>query len=382
MKCLFLFISLISASSKWQLPEDQDLYDEIFHRATGGSAEEKQVFDSVINHFLKDFPLDSYTSFLETFTHGLEKVSKAKYLVPNSPQCEKSNGKLVHQGTKIKGKKEFPGGIVNRVFGFDVGKFAYEQLEKLGVPSGASSLPVQMLSSMAITQAVGMIQTIISDALIIIPPMIPPPFWINQPLPCLPMLTGHTCFGAVLYPITLADFVIADVTDNSVSGYVANFPKLYYSKVGTNEEMYKPCFAAYMSMHCASIFPMCTSIFSRDEEVPGLGRVPMCFHHCILTLVMCPGFWIDDIIGACSDISIPPMCATSTFWRVDLAPPQYVSQEDSQEKPLNCPKRHHDQFERSPFGGKPVLTSLEASPKIAPSRVKSFLSRRKVKKHH
>ena len=37
----------------------------------------------------------------------------------------------------------------------------------------------------------------------------------DQPLTCMPMITGHNCFGAVLYPITMADFVIADVTDAS-----------------------------------------------------------------------------------------------------------------------------------------------------------------------
>jgi hypothetical protein len=29
---------------------------------------------------------------------------------------------------------------------------------------------------------------------------------------------GHNCFGAVLYPITMADFVIADVTDAMMGG--------------------------------------------------------------------------------------------------------------------------------------------------------------------
>ena len=31
---------------------------------------------------------------------------------------------------------------------------------------------------------------------------------------------GHNCFGAVLYPITMADFVIADVTDAMLDGIV------------------------------------------------------------------------------------------------------------------------------------------------------------------
>lgn len=71
---------------------------------------------------------------------------------------------------------------------------------------------------------------------LLVPPLIPPPVWNNMPLPCAPMLTGaklhiyvcsllgrrgvagHICFGAVLYPITMADFTIADVTDGMLDG--------------------------------------------------------------------------------------------------------------------------------------------------------------------
>ena len=84
-----------------------------------------------------------------------------------------------------------------------------------------------------------------------------------MPLPCLPMLTGHNCFGAVLYPITMADFTIADVTDammdgtaviachyfavvpwlplfEFVPGYIAGFPNTYAEKVGkTSDALYK-----------------------------------------------------------------------------------------------------------------------------------------------
>ena len=40
--------------------------------------------------------------------------------------------------------------------------------------------------------------------------------WNLMPLPCLPMFTGHNCFGAVLTPTTMAEFVIADVTDSQL----------------------------------------------------------------------------------------------------------------------------------------------------------------------
>lgn len=98
-------------------------------------------------------------------------------------------------------------------------RYALDKLsEKANEAAGTQAVPAQMLMMLAIQSTVGMIQTIISDALIVIPPLVPPPIWINQPLPCLPMVTGHNCFGAILYPITLADFTIASVTDKSVSG--------------------------------------------------------------------------------------------------------------------------------------------------------------------
>lgn len=34
------------------------------------------------------------------------------------------------------------------------------------------------------------------------------------------------------YPITLADFFLADVTDSMLDGYIVGFPNTYASKVG------------------------------------------------------------------------------------------------------------------------------------------------------
>ena len=134
--------------------------------------------------------------------------------------------------------------------------------------------------------------------------------WNLMPLPCLPMLTGHNCFGAVLTPITMADFVIADVTDSQLDGYIAGFPNSYATKVGkTSDAMYKLCFVAFMTMHCSSIFPRCTVPQSRDEPIPFGGRVPMCFHNCISTLVMCPGY-----VGMCGGnaVVVPMRCASAS----------------------------------------------------------------------
>merc|ERR1719426_467386 len=90
-------------------------------------------------------------------------------------------------------------------------------------------------------------------------------------------------------------------------------------------------------MMCSSIFPRCTSPTSRNEPVAAIGRVPMCMHLCLQTLVMCPGFWVEDVLGPCQMVAPPPMCSMAIFWNVWLAPPQYISFEDSHPAPLECP---------------------------------------------
>merc|ERR1712196_333488 len=81
-------------------------------------------------------------------------------------------------------------------------------------------------------------------------------------------------------------------------------------------------------MQCASLFPMCNAPSAGQEPGP-TGRSPMCFTHCLATLVACPGFWVDDIAGECSNVSVPPMCAMAVFKNYWTLPPQYTSYEES-----------------------------------------------------
>jgi len=141
--------------------------------------------------------------------------------------------------------------------------------------------------------------------------------------------------------ITMADFTMADVTDAMLDGYIASFPNLYAGKVGkTDDEMYKACFASYMSsesLMCSSLFPRCTTPQSRDEAIPSGGRVPMCLHMCIMPLVMCPGFWMGDLLGSCSLVSLPPMCTQAVFWNLWRLPPQYADFDEANPFPVDCP---------------------------------------------
>merc|ERR1719453_1386099 len=71
---------------------------------------------------------------------------------------------------------------------------------------------------------------------------------------------------------------------------------------------------------------------------PTMGRTPMCFHMCISTLVFCPGFWIEDILGPCQMVAPPPTCSMAVWYNFWRLPPQYVSFEDSHPAPIECPK--------------------------------------------
>merc|ERR1712039_72487 len=93
----------------------------------------------------------------------------------------------------------------------------------------------------------------------------------------------------------------------------------------------------FLSMHCSSLFPRCSVPQSRDEPSP-VGRVPMCLHLCVVPLIMCPGFWIGDIIGTCTMVSVPPMCTQAFFWMLWKLPPQYVNFDEANPFPRECPK--------------------------------------------
>lgn len=304
--------------------------------------EAHEAFEKVYNEYLKDFDADAYHSFLEKMEAGLENYKSSNAFngyktIPGQPHCDR--GVISTQTKAAMGAKAvsaFPGGAMKALFGFDMGKFVYQLSQKAAGPAAASGGMAGVLAMQALAMGAGMLQAGVASAIHIIPPMIP--FW-NQPLSCLPMITGHNCFGAVLHLITMADFVIADVTDSMMDGYIAGFPATYAQKVGkTSDAMYKTCFSTYMSMMCSSLFPRCTSPNSREEPVPAIGRVPMCFTLCVATLVMCPGFWVEDVLGPCQMVAPPPTCSMAVFWNIWKLPPQYVTFSESHPAPLECPK--------------------------------------------
>jgi len=305
----------------------------------------ESAFEIAYGHFNKSFDHKAYANMLEELKQGVERYHSSEAYTsytyfPDRPHCDKGKvGPTVEIANQVSGLAAFPGGSVKKLFGFDASKSAFDLASTAKGPAAAGLISPMMLASQGLSMGAGLVQSIMSAVIHTVPPLIPPPAWNNQPLPCAPMVTGHNCFGAVLYPITMADFVIADVTDSMLDGVIAGFPNTYASKVGkTSDAMYKACFASYMSMQCSSIFPRCTTPQSRDEPIPVGGRVPMCLHLCVMPLVMCPGFWIGDIIGTCTMVSVPPMCTNAFYSNMFRLPPQYSSFDEANPFPKECPK--------------------------------------------
>jgi len=303
------------------------------------------VHESFMQKLNRSFDSKLYAQTLRAVRAGASRFSEAPSHAaytwsPSGPHCDKGvrseNQALAARMERA--PAEYPGGPTQHKFGSDMSKNLLDMASSVESSSSGALVLSAALERQSLALGAGLVQSIVAAAIHIIPPMIPPPMWVNQPLPCAPMVAGHNCFGAVLYPITLADFFLADVTDSMLDGYIVGFPNTYASKVGkTDDTMYKGCFASYMSMHCSSIFPRCTAPLSRDEPLPVGGRVPTCLHLCVVPLVMCPGFWISDVIGACQMISVPPSCTQAFFWNLWRLPPQYVTFDEADPFPRDCP---------------------------------------------
>lgn len=289
------------------------------------------------NNLFDDHLYDSSLRALGAATSHFHQLvpPASREWVALGPHCDKHT-QAASQSVPAPGP--YPGGITQRSIGADLAKSMLKLSQAAAGPEGAATVASVALARQGLATGAGLVQSVIAAALHIIPPMIPPPAWTNQPLPCAPMVTGHNCFGAVLYPITFSDFMIADVTDSMMDGYIGGFPNTYATKVGkTSDAIYKGCFAAYMSMHCSSIFPRCTVPSSRNEQILVGGRAPTCLHLCVMPLIMCPGFWVGDIAGPCQSVAVPPQCTQAFFWNLWRLPPQYKTFDEANPFPRNCP---------------------------------------------
>ena len=337
---MFRFICVCRAFA-FAVPE-ADLVSKVAFLYQNGTAEVEDAFRKTYGHFANTFDYDLYGRLIAGFEGGLGRYNASRVMRADvggtvAPHCDK--GHVRTEIAHVTGVAAFPGGAVGSVFSFDLGKRLLDLSEHAHGPASAGLVAPMALASQALSTGMGLVQATVAAMIHVVPPLVPPPVWNNQPLSCAPMVSGHNCFGSVLYPITMADFMMSDVTDSMLDGYIAGFPALYAQKVGkTSNDMYKSCFAAYMGMMCSSVFPRCTTPQSRDEIVPVGGSVPVCLHMCVLPLVMCPGFWLGDLLDSCSTVSVPPMCTQASFANTWRMPPQYASFDEANPFPSKCPE--------------------------------------------
>ena len=184
--------------------------------APGASREALETaFKEVYDHFSGTFDTSLYEQFANQINGSLElyrrsPVYTAYALHPTAPHCDRGIATPV-SARPVGGVSAYPGGVVGRVFGFDFGKQLLELSEEANGPASAGLIAPMALSKQALSTGMGLVQSSIAAMLHVVPPLVPPPLWNNQPMTCVPMVSGHNCFGAVTYPITMSDFVLADV---------------------------------------------------------------------------------------------------------------------------------------------------------------------------
>ena len=173
------------------------------------------AFKEVYDHFAGAFDTSLYDQFASNINASLASYKQspaytAYALYPTAPHCDRGVATPV-PATPVGGVSAYPGGAVGRVFGFDFGKQLLELSENANGPASAGLIAPMALSRQALSTGMGLVQSSVAAMLHVVPPLVPPPLWNNQPMTCVPMVSGHNCFGAVTYPITMADFMLADV---------------------------------------------------------------------------------------------------------------------------------------------------------------------------
>ena len=200
-----------------------------------------------------------------------------------------------------------------------------KEMEQKLVADPSEPTASQMTGSVSQNMAITLMQTVGSVVAAVVPQFVPPPVWNMQPLPCVPMVTGTNCLGAIMYPITFADAMLADKSDAALDSVIEEFPSLFYERSKGYPfpyATYVQCFHNYMSLQCAATFPTCTTIQSEQEFIPFKGRMPTCIHLCIQVLLTCPGFGFADIEDLCESVGpAPPLCALALYTRMDAIPP-------------------------------------------------------------
>ena len=352
-----------------QIPKylDESVLEEILSDVHNSS--QVHAVEEFVAHMNANFN-HSAVSFLEESSSDAPSESYAP--VSGNPQCDidvggpKTVTRVIPGETSSNPMNQLPS------FGFDLTGQTTKMMSQSSSGPSASAGSAGIVSMVGIMMVKSMVQATVATGISLVPPMIPPPVWNLMPFPCVPVINAPVCFGAVLYPITFADAVISDNSDSMLTGIMQEFRSTFKTRAGEQpNSVYQKCFKAYMSMYCSSIFPMCTAIQGRDEMIPFIGRVPMCFTSCLAVLLVCPGFSMVDIAGPCASVSIPPLCGQAVYMKDDLQGPQTI--EDELEGKINSQCRDYNP--EVDAGQDPYLYEEEPALKMisAPSDMQQYV---------
>lgn len=345
---ILCLVCCIASVHQWA-PHNDELH--LFER---GNRTIDEAFNIVYNHFGSSFDYKLYSHLMNEAHRSVRQSPLESISYASHPHCDAS---LADTSTnnleQITSMVTYPGGSYGKLFGIDHSSLMTRSGKKVLVP--------EKMTKQGLDTALASAESLIGIILSVVPPK-------DKPLPCVPMVVGHNCFGSVLYPITLADFALAPTTDSIMDGVIASFPTAYARKVGkTSDAMYRSCHSSFMSLHCTSIFPRCTTPQSQSDSIPVGESVPACLHMCILPLIMCPGFWINDVIGQCALVSVPPLC-TQAFYFKDPPAQLHTSDDSTSMMSRRCPR---DEVETS-------LAPSAATQPASPILEKAFLHSRKI----
>lgn len=85
-------------------------------------------------------------------------------------------------------------GVTQKAFGTDLSKTMLGLGQSAQGPAGAAAVLPVAAAGQGLSMGAGLVQTVLAAVIHIVPPLIPPPVWINKPLPCAPMVRRR-CFA-------------------------------------------------------------------------------------------------------------------------------------------------------------------------------------------
>jgi len=164
---------------------------------TNGSTEVEKVFGRAYAYFNETFDHRLFEKFRKKLSKGaslyrvtVTQPSFLSALPSHGSHCDKGSRAPLQIAGSRASVAAFPGGISKRMPP-DFSKLLLD-IAARGPPGGPNLALPMALSSAALQMGMGLVQSVVAAIIHIVPPLIPPPVWINMPLPCAPMVTGPT----------------------------------------------------------------------------------------------------------------------------------------------------------------------------------------------